>query len=90
MTQERITPLRERMIEDMRIRGIGEKAQAAHIRGVKDFAALPGPSTGYRDAGRAASLSTSHGEHRGYHPGHSTHGLCLFGFSLASPAGAKI
>jgi integrase/recombinase XerD len=42
MTQERITPLRERMIEDMRIRGIGEKAQAAHIRGVKDFAAFLG------------------------------------------------
>ena len=28
MTQERITPLRERVIEDIRIRGIGEKAQA--------------------------------------------------------------
>jgi len=42
MTQERITPLRERMIEDMRIRGIGEKTQAAHIRGVKDFAAFLG------------------------------------------------
>lgn len=38
MTEERTTPLRERMIEDMRIRGMGDKAQKAHIRAVKDFA----------------------------------------------------
>ena len=38
MTEERTTPLRERMIEDMRIRGMGEKAQQAHIRAIKDFA----------------------------------------------------
>lgn len=38
MTEERTSPLRERMIEDMRIRGMGEKAQKAHIRAVKDFA----------------------------------------------------
>lgn len=40
MTEERTTPLRQRMIEDMRIRGMGEKAQRAHIRAVKDFAAF--------------------------------------------------
>ncbi|MER9580722.1 phage integrase N-terminal SAM-like domain-containing protein [Mesorhizobium sp. M0276] len=38
MTKERTTPLRERMIEDMRIRGMGDKAQQAHIRAIKDFA----------------------------------------------------
>lgn len=32
MTEERISPLRQRMIEDMRIRGMGEKAQKSHIR----------------------------------------------------------
>jgi integrase/recombinase XerD len=42
MTEERITPLRERMIEDMRIRGMGDKAQKAHIRAIKDFAAFLG------------------------------------------------
>jgi site-specific recombinase XerD len=36
--EERTTRLRERMIEDMRIRGMGEKAQQAHIRAGKDFA----------------------------------------------------
>ncbi len=38
MTEERTTPLRKRMTEDMRIHGMGEKAQKAHIRAVKDFA----------------------------------------------------
>ena len=38
MKEERTTPLRQRMIEDMRIRGMAEKTQAAHIRAVKDFA----------------------------------------------------
>ena len=44
MTKENVTPLRERMIENMRIRGLGEKAQKAHIRAVKDFAAYLGRS----------------------------------------------
>lgn len=38
MKEEKATPLRQRMIEDMRIRGMAEKTQAAHIRAVKDFA----------------------------------------------------
>ncbi len=38
MTQKNTTPLRERLIEDMRIRGMGEKAQKSHIRAIKDFA----------------------------------------------------
>lgn len=40
MTEERTTPLRQRMIEDMCIRGMGEKAQQSHIRAIKDFAAF--------------------------------------------------
>jgi len=39
MTEARTTPLRERMIEDMSIRGMGEKVQQAHIRAIKDLAA---------------------------------------------------
>ncbi|MEM7523416.1 MAG: phage integrase N-terminal SAM-like domain-containing protein [Pseudomonadota bacterium] len=38
MTEERTTPLRERMIEDMRIRGMGDKAQKARSCAIKDFA----------------------------------------------------
>ena len=38
MTEERTTPLRERMIEDMRIRGMGDKVQKAQMRAIKDVA----------------------------------------------------
>ena len=44
MTEERTTPLRARMIEDMRIRGLGDKSRQAHIRAIKDFAAFLGRS----------------------------------------------
>ncbi len=44
MTEERVTPLRQRMIEDMRIRGMGDKHQKSHIRAIKDFAAFLGRS----------------------------------------------
>lgn len=37
MTQERISLLRQRMTEDMRIKGMGDKAQKTHIRALKDF-----------------------------------------------------
>ncbi len=44
MKEERSTPLRQRMIEDMRIRGMGEKYQKAHIRAIKEFATFLGHS----------------------------------------------
>ena len=58
MTEERTTPLRERMIEDMRIHGMGDKAQKAHIRAVKDFALSLGrsPDTATPDDLRAYQL----------------------------------
>jgi len=58
MKQEKTTALRERMIEDMRIRGMGEKAQKAHIRAIKDFAGFLGrsPDTATPDELRAYQL----------------------------------
>ena len=58
MTQERISPLRGRMMEDMRIRGMQETSQKAHIRALKDFTAFPGrsPDTATRDELRAYQL----------------------------------
>lgn len=44
MTEEKTTRLRERMIEDMRIRGMGDKGQQGHLRAIKDFAAFLGRS----------------------------------------------
>ncbi|ETX10984.1 integrase [Roseivivax halodurans JCM 10272] len=56
--EERISPLRKRMIEDMNIRGMGDKAQKAHIRAVKNFAAFLGrsPDTATPDDLRAYQL----------------------------------
>ena len=58
MTEERVTPLRQRMIDDMRIRGMGEKAQKSHIRAIKDFAAFLGrpPDTATPEDLRAYQL----------------------------------
>ena len=72
MTEERTTPLRQRMIEDMRIRGMGEKTQQAHIRDVKDFAGFLGrsPDTATPDDLRAYQLA--HDERRRVAPRPST------------------
>lgn len=58
MTQEKVSPLRERMVEDMRIRGMGDKSQKAHIRALKDFAAFLGraPDTATPDDLRTYQL----------------------------------
>ena len=58
MTEDRTTPLRERMIEDMRIHGMGDKAQKAHIRAVKDLAGFlkRSPDTATPDDLRAYQL----------------------------------
>lgn len=58
MTQERMSPLRQRMIEDMRIKGMGDKAQKAHIRALKDFTTFldRSPDTATPDDLRAYQL----------------------------------
>ena len=44
MTEEPISPLRRRMIEDMTVRDFGEKTQNDYIRHVKNFAIFLGRS----------------------------------------------
>jgi integrase/recombinase XerD len=44
MADAKTTPLRERMIEDMRIKGLGESSQKAHIRAVLYLAEFLGRS----------------------------------------------
>jgi integrase len=58
MTQEKVSPLRERMMEDMRIRGMQETSQKAHIRALKDFTTFLGrsPDTAEPDDLRAYQL----------------------------------
>ena len=58
MKEEKTTALRQRMIEDMRIRAIGETTQKGHIRAVKHFATFLGrsPDTATPDELRAYQL----------------------------------
>jgi site-specific recombinase XerD len=58
MKEEKTTPRRKRMMEDMDIRGLCKKTQQGHIRCVKHFAALPGrsPDTATPDDLRAYQL----------------------------------
>ena len=58
MTQEKMSPLRARMIEDMRIKGLGESAQKAHIRAVRYLAEFLGrsPDTATEEDLRAYQL----------------------------------
>ncbi len=58
MTEEKMGPLPARMIEDMRIRGMGDKAQKSHVRAIKDFAAFLGhsPDTAAPEEWRAWQL----------------------------------
>jgi integrase/recombinase XerD len=44
MTDEAISPLRRRMIEDMTIRKLASKTQRDYVQRVKDFAAFLGRS----------------------------------------------
>jgi integrase/recombinase XerD len=43
-TAKPISPLRQRMIEDMRLRKLGEKTQSTYLRWVSDFARYLGRS----------------------------------------------
>ena len=44
MSQAPISPLRRRMIEDMTVRGFGEKTQSDYLRHVKNFTLFLGRS----------------------------------------------
>ncbi|MEM1159297.1 MAG: site-specific integrase [Pseudomonadota bacterium] len=58
MTLEKISPLRAQMIEDMRIKGLGESAQKAHIRAGRYLAEFLGrsPDTATEEDLRAYQL----------------------------------
>ncbi|MEO0525493.1 MAG: phage integrase N-terminal SAM-like domain-containing protein, partial [Pseudomonadota bacterium] len=58
MTEEKMSPLRARMIEDMRIRGMSPKTQQGHIRAVRYLAEFIGrsPDTTTPDELRAYQL----------------------------------
>ena len=51
-------------MEDMRIHGMGDKAQKAHIPGDQAFCRVSEALARYRDAGRSSRLSASHDRYR--------------------------
>ena len=54
-----ISPLRRRMIEDMTVRGFGEKTQSDYIRHVKNFTIFLGRSPRVRTCAVSNSTSAS-------------------------------
>jgi hypothetical protein len=58
MTDEAMSPLRRRMIEDMTMRKFAPKTQHDYVQRVKDFAAFLGrsPGQGRQERGRHAQL----------------------------------
>jgi len=62
MKEKKPSPLRARMIEDMRIRGMSPKTQQAHIRAARYFAVFTGrsPDTATPDELRAYQLQMTY------------------------------
>jgi hypothetical protein len=63
MTEQAISPLRRRMIEDMAIRNFAPKTQHDYVQRVKDFAAFLGRSPDLRGTCRGLSRSRARAEH---------------------------
>ena len=64
MTDEAVSPLRRRMIEDMTIRQFAPKTQHDYVQRVTDFAAFLGRSPDTATRGRAALPASPGGERR--------------------------
>jgi len=62
MKEKKTSPLRERMIEDMRIRGMSPKTQQGHIRAVEYFAEFIGrsPDAGFSNSRTSISVIPGH------------------------------
>ncbi len=64
MTDECISPLRRRMIEDMTVRNFVTKTQTDYIRRVKNFAIFLGRSPDTANSGRCPQLPAAPGIER--------------------------
>ena len=80
-----ISPLRQRMLDDMRMRKLADKTQSHYIRAV---CRLTRARTGHGERGRSTPLSVAPGR-----PGHLAgdlerhhHGTAVFEVTLGNPA----
>ena len=70
MTDEAMSPLRRRMIEDMTIRKFAPKTQHDYVQRVKNFAAFLGAIAGYGEFRGRAALSAASGIERRWRADH--------------------
>jgi hypothetical protein len=75
MIDKVISPLRQRMIENMTIRNIGPKTQIGYIRAVKNFAAFLGHPPGQGKFRGHPPLSASHDVERRRRSKHQHRGV---------------
>ena len=61
MTGTAVSPLRQRMIEDMTIRKFAPKTQHDYVQRIKNLTAFLGRIAGYREFRRRAPLSAASG-----------------------------
>jgi hypothetical protein len=59
MTDDTISPLRRRMIEDMTVRGFTACTQRGYVAAVRRFTVFCGPLAGPSDGGRSPALSAA-------------------------------
>ncbi|WP_246230386.1 hypothetical protein [Bradyrhizobium cytisi] len=77
MTDEAMSPLRLRMIEDMTIRKLTPKTQQGYIRTIRDFTAFPWPLARYGKLRGRPTLSIASGGERRAHPRPQSHRGCV-------------
>ena len=75
MTEQAISPLRRRMIEDMTIRKFAQKTQHDYVRRVKEFASYLKRSPRYSQTGRCARLPAASDVERRRDPQDQHHNL---------------
>jgi Putative transposase len=91
MTEQVISPLRRRMIEDMTIRKFGQKTQHDYVRRVKEFAKPPESIPRYTRTGRCTRFSVASEVERRRHAEDQRHRrrTVVSAGSLAGPASSS-
>src|SRR5213078_615024 len=74
MSEKPISPLRQRMIEDMSVRNFGEKTRNDYIRHVRTFTAFSRPLAGYGNGRGPSPLPAASVEDRGASADHQRFG----------------
>src|ERR1700757_1122590 len=86
MSETPISPLRQRMLEDMSLRGFTPDTQGDYIRAVKKAGGLFGPVPRHRDCGRPARVPTAPDRERRSAANHQHDGDGVAVLLLVGPA----